>query len=424
MDAAGGAEGPQPKEFKLTKDEQAKSLEEFKAITAPSDSMDSALLTLQDGLRKVKTSHNKTPLNFAPMSELRSEVIPLDNIYLEYLWGCRGPRHGTLGEIVGPKNSGKTTFALWLAGKAAATGSPIYYLSCEGKPMDNNRSMRSLSLHRPTAMAMLEKITISHVYTLEEMDAHCQAWVKQVREVQHIPKAIPVVIIVDPWSKLMHDVEAAGYYEDDPAYMTSDQKKIRKDAGDATGPVHAKWASAWGRRMAWFLNHYNAVMLLVHHQNVKLDMSGGGANQKSSEMFNNTHLGGRGLEQNAAWQLILGNAETWKTSDKTRILGYQVRARMHYNSYGGRGREIRWRIRTEELLDMDDSLAPSLWFEYEGSKWLAESGLLGVTVNNGRYSCPALNIMSATPDKFWKTVNADRELINNLGRTLHITGYA
>lgn len=395
-------------------------------IAMTPESLKSAALAIQDSLKDLVENHKKSPLTFATLDDIKASYIPFNNIYLEYLWGTRGLVEHTLGEIIGPEGSGKTTFSFYLIGRALNAGSPAaLYLETEEKPMDKDRIKRNFSFVKADANRMLKSVSYAQVHTLAEMCTHVEAWAKHVREVVKLPINIPGIIVVDTWSKLMNEAEAMGYYEEDPDMMDADAKKKLKEIGEASNLGHAKFAHAWCRRLPYFLKMRNMVLILVQHQNEDIVMAtkGKGGAQAKTGLFNKRKIGGKAFDQNSAWQLILKNGDQWKTSDKLHLLGHDVNARMDKNSYGARGRCATWKLRNEQLNDTPDILDPALWFELDGSRWLVDCKMIGACVTQGKYSCEALSASAVKAPELWAALYSRPDIVNGLGRALKISGY-
>jgi hypothetical protein len=232
------------------------------------------------------------------------------------------------------------------------------------------------------------------------------------------------MVIIDTWGKMMSAAEAAGYCDEIPGYDTPEVKRKLKDVNTASNLGHANFAHAWVRRLPYFLRHRNVIIILVQHQNVKIDMTGmAGPMIANGQLFNKTKLGGKAFDQLAAWQLIMGMGQSWKTSDG-ELLGHDVIVRMDKNSYGGRGRRAIWKLRDEKLLDTETYLAPSLHFELDAARWLLDTKLMGATYSQGRYSCASMNMASATPAEFWQAAISDQARVNALAQALKIVGYS
>lgn len=388
------------------------------------EALQDAALAIQSSLNELELSHKKSPLNFATLDDIKASYIPFNNIYLEYLWGTRGLPEHTLGEIIGPEGIGKTTLAFYLIGRALRSGCPALYLGTEGKPMLKDRVKRNFSFIRADADRMLKSVTSAEVYTLPDMYAHIEAWAHHVRDVVKLPKNIPGIIVVDTWSKLMSEAEASGYYLENPTFMDDAHKKNLKDIGEGSNLNHSKFAHSWCRRLPAFLKQRNMVLILVQHQNQDVVMAQGpGAAKAKTDMFNKRKIGGRAFDQNAAWQIILGTGEQWKSTDKVTLLGHDVRARMDKNSYGARGRRLQWKLRNEQLQDTPEILDPAIWFDFDAARWLVDSKMIGASVTSNKYTCAALDIAGGSAPELWAALYAKPTIVEGLGRALKIAGY-
>ncbi len=390
-------------------------------ITEPA-ALHAALLSLQEALAANTLAKNKTPLHFQTLADVRSKFIPFDNLMLEYLWGCRGLPQHTIGEIIGPEGIGKTTLALWLAGRGNRGGMPVFYIETEGKPMLLERMIRNFSSNREEANKMARQVTYCECRELKQSVTYIEEWAKVLREDIRYPINLPAMVIIDTWGKMMSAAEAAGYFLSVPEHASPEAKRKKKDVGEATNWGHSSFAHDWVRRLPHFLESRNIVIILVQHQNIKMDMGAGGPAISTGQMYNKTKIGGKAFDQLAAWQLILGSGQQWKTSDG-QLLGQDVMARMDKNSYGARGRKALWKLRNEMLMDTETYLAPSLHFEIDGARWLLDSKLTGASHAQGRYTCESMGVQAAPPGEFWDAVMSDPRRVAAIAKALKIEGY-
>lgn len=377
----------------------------------------------QSTLAEKLVSRHKTPLAFKRMSEVRKNYLDFHNIVLEELFANRGLVHQTMGEIIGPEGIGKTTLALYLIGIAARALCPCYYISTEQKPQDNLRALRSISSDRQRAEQLSRLITFSELHQITETLDHIEVWADTMRREMRYPMDIPLVVVIDTWSKLLSDAEAAGWYEL-PKFLDEKAKKKLKQVGEASNMGHSKHGHSWARYMPSWLRKWNMILILVEHQNDDVVMeSGPMARRAATPMTNKTRIGGRAFDQNAAWQLILGKKGQWKDSSSDTILGQEVAARMEKNSYGPYGRRTFWHIRNENLKDTPTFLDPALHFHVNFAKWVSDKKLFELEIRQGRCYSEKLGLHGADYREVWDAFHARPELVEKMGRDLKIRGY-
>lgn len=389
---------------------------------------EASLLGLLDGaqtsLQERLVSRHKTPLAFKRMSEVQKHYLFFHNIVLEHLFANRGLVHQTMGEIIGPEGIGKTTLALHLLGTAARALCPCYYISTEQKPQDKLRAMRSISSDRAKAEELTKKVvTFSELHQITEVLDHIEDWAEHLRRDVRYPLHIPLVVVIDTWSKLLSDAEAVGWYEL-PKFIDDKAKKKLKQIGQASNMGHSKQGHSWSRYMPSWLRKWNMILILVEHQNDDVVMeSGPMARRPAGAMHNKTRIGGRAFDQNAAWQLILGKKGQWKDTSSDTILGQEVAARIEKNSYGPYGRKTFWHIRDENLRDTPTFLDPALHFYVNFAKWVSDKKLFELEIRQGRCYSGKLGLAGASYRDVWDAFHARPEMVEQMGRQLQIRGY-
>lgn len=390
---------------------------------------------VNDDLEKILTSvigrrKNQT-IDFSKIADVRENMLPIRNFHLQWALGTYGIPHGCLVDIIGAEGLGKTTLSYQIMGWAMDSGCPAFYIECENKQLPARRILRALHTNKQRAEKMLHRLRRSRVYSLEHLEQEIMDYVNAARGkttlkgAKHIPHRVPIVIVVDPWSKLLNADEAMGFY----GYgdnLTDGNKAKFKAAGTASNQGHAKWAQAFCRRMPYFLRENNVILILVHHQNEDVDMGakkGGPALPQLWKDLNNTKkIGGRAFNQNAAIQFILARASEQKNAAKNTI-GKNIVLKVHKNSFGPDKRQIGYTIRTEEFNDTDEYFEPAVNFDESTANWMAEHKFFGTTLSARRFTCESLGVMSATASEFCDAFNANQDLKNQLGNTLSIEGY-
>lgn len=378
--------------------------------------------------RKNRTTDYKT------MAQVRVEHLPVRDFYFQQFIGSYGLPRRSLLEIIGGKGLGKTTLSLWLAGHIIdRLGAPTLFLECEEKPMDANRAIRAMSNDPVRAKKLLDSITFKKVKQLSEMNEQLMLFCKTWRGEQvngkkgvAIPSHVPLVVIVDPWSKLLTQAEANGFYNYNKNMDAANVKKA-KDIGEGSNLGHSNWAAGWGRRLGHIMGHYNVLLICTHHQNCKIDMSSGGGitlPENTAALYNAVKIGGKATEQNASTMLILAaGGQVKDSSGNTR--GKYINARVEKNSYGWDNQKASWELRTHcEPFDIEGQyLDSALHFEDEMAKWMATEKHLGTTADRKRYSSKELGVQGVTGEEFSRAFHANQEVMNRLGKNLRLVGY-
>ena len=343
-----------------------------------------------------------------------------DNILFQQAVGMKGIPHGTLVELIGQDGIGKTSLVWTIAGHAMLQNSPFFLVESEAKPMDKTRAMRCLSSSRSLAKRMLDRVLISKCISILDAVDEIENWVKVQREEIGVPKETPLFCAIDTFSKLMAPKEAEGrsFYE---GVKKPGKAKTLEELGTGTNFEHAKYAQKWCRTLPAWLSKNNVILLIVSHQNQKVDMGFGGGSF-SSDAFNRTKIGGNAFNQNAALQLIL-TREGFLLQSGEKI-GTKVKATIAKNSYGPEGGVIRYELVSRPWLDdSEDFQQPALYFDNTTADWFASNGILNTRVERKRYTCEDLDVTSQTAAEFCKKLYSNPDIITRLGSERHILGY-
>jgi RecA/RadA recombinase len=391
---------------------------------------------VNNSIEKVLTSvigrrKNQT-VGFSSLADVREDMLPLNNFYLQWALGMYGIPTGSMVDIIGAEGIGKTTLAFQIMGWAMDAGCPAFYIECENKQLPARRILRALHTDKVRADKMLKRLRRSQVNSLEHLEQEITDYVNAARgnttlkDAKHIPLRVPIVIVVDPWSKLLSADEAVGFYGYGDNLSDANKAKL-KAAGEASNMGHSKWAHAFCRRMPYFLRKNNVILIQIHHQNDDVDMGakkGGPALPQIWKDLNNAKkIGGRAFNQNAAIQLILARGSEEKNSAKTAVIGKNVLMKVHKNSYGTDKRQIGWTIRTDEFDDTDTHYEAAISFDEQMANWMAANKYYGTSLSAKRFTCEALGVYSGRSGELCKAFNANIDLKSKLGSVLGIEGY-
>jgi RecA/RadA recombinase len=369
-----------------------------------------------------KRSKNKST-HFMSYSQIQHSMIPLEDFLMQYAVNSYGIPHASVVDIMGAEGLGKTTLLLTNLGWAVKSGCPILYQSSESKELDPNRAMRCLSTDPKQAEFILDRMSVQRVHSVDHSWEAIKNWVKVTREI-FTDKSKPLVIGVDSWSKLMSEAEAQGFYNYGK-HATPGAKA--KGTNQASNLGHSKFAAALCRELPWWLAENNVVLLMVHHQMDKIDMSGGGMASflpaNTMALYNKTHVGGRAMNQNAAMQWILAYKSLHKDKSNKPI-GKTVRLRVDKNSYGPSNRIIDYNIVDECTKDTDTYLQPALDFSGGLANLFLENKWLQTKSDDKLFTSPVLGVTAATADEFSAAFHANSKAKNELGRHLKMSGYS
>ena len=423
---------------------EAKKRERTAAICAPdlgfdildkdSDVLDNAAQVLSSvvGRRKNQT------IGFASAIDIKKNVLPIPEFQLQYLMGIVGIPHGSFLEIIATESMGKTTLALTLAGWALDAGAPVVYCECEGKQMPNYRMIRCMDKDPKRGAKKLQQLKVERISSLEHLDQFLTDYADVMRGRKAlkdhpvaIPHHVPLVVIVDPWSRLMNQAEASKFY-DYGKNMAPSNKLTPTATGSNFG--HAKFAQAWCRRLAYMLEHDNMILVLCQHQNEDLKSAmagsmGGGPKIVLPESFttleNVTHLGGRAPKQLATQMWTMGKRGVAKYHDKTNN-GDNINLCMAKNSFGPQKRKMFFEIRNEHRGDIPGVfIEPALQFAQGFASWFTRAKYLGSKqdTSGDTYSCEDLGVRAVSAEEFHQAFHENKEMRELMGRKLEIEGY-
>lgn len=397
------------------------------------------LASAQEALmrQRAKSRVNFSPTSLRGLGSVVREGITLEHFLFQYLFARRSLPVATILEIIGKEGVGKTTLAWYFAGQWARQNIMTGYLETETKPMDSAQIKRILDPNRGVSEQIFGN-AIGHMEAREITQS-----IKETEDFVHrlrgrgafkkegglIPQHIPIGLIFDTWSKLMNPAKAVGRIAyggfDDPKLVA---KKF-EEVGEGSNLQHAKLMSEWCRTLPAFMDPYtgnNVFMMILSHQTEKIDMSGGrgGPQLPSSvlDMFNKNRIGGRGMNQNAAFQLIAAHEGLAKNAAK-ETTGKYVKIRMDKNSYGPNNRVIKFELRDVYTSDTATVLEEPLRLDEALADMFATDGVLGTTVERGLYSCKALGLTAVDGVKLSRAFHSNPELMASVGRHYQIAGY-
>jgi RecA/RadA recombinase len=382
------------------------------------------------------------------LHELKSnntKIIPIPDFGFRYMLNTMGFRGGRILDIIGVDGIGKTSLVFTIMGWAMRVNAPCCYVETEGKPMDKPRILRCLHPNRQISETMFSTITFRGAWDLKTAVNELETFVELVRNPKSgeafVPIEVPVVVALDTFSKLMSPDEISGYnaygnVPEEPEEKKDDKKdkfkkKVKKEVRQALGggqPMqHAKLAHFWTRRLPYLLNDLNVFLIVVRHQNEKVDMAGGGMGGGSmipkdvSDLYNRTAIGGKSFNQSASYQVIVSKDK----SDYAQIRGERkkvsqlARVSVVKNNYGPSDRKLRYGIMQEPRFDTETNQEQALNFAVGLPEVLSSTGMVGIRIKSANdVAVKELKLDSATPREVSAALHENTELMDSLCKRL------
>ena len=400
------------------------------------DTDDSFSESAGSAMRSMLERRKGREVGFSTQAELQMEMLPVRPISFQWMINSRCIRK-CITNILARDSMGKSTLVYNLFGGFMLSGYPCAFIPCEGKPLETDWAMRSLSSDLRLADKMASRIHVFRSHLLAEMAEKVEAWLRALRDPKsdsYVPASVPVVLAIDPIGRLATNAQAAGI-------STYDGKEKQKqiEIGDKGHSWdRAKWLHDWVNSMILLSNQFNAHTIIVEHQNEK-DPAGGGSQmaafmpQWKKELDNRTKSGGQGINQVTNLQLTL--AEKGKIYSAGECVARRIIMTPYKNSYGPQTRTCCYALKLEPGANGEDEandgnyLDPGLRWDYPEVEWLAEHGLLGFrktgdSLPKERFSSDVLNFTQLSlvdAAQAWR--EADPSLVEELGAKLKIPGY-
>ncbi len=403
-------------------------------LFADEDQTEEMVDAMREGLDVITSRAKNKQVAFLSPEQMLKTIIPLDEIGLQHALGSVGFRAKTMLELIAPEHVGKTTLiANWL-GKFGLQGCQALYIECENKQMDPNRFLRCMHPDRKIASRVFKLVTFTAARTLLEAEHQMNVWAPEARaraDKNPFFAGKPLIVVVDPWGKLMSSAEAEGYSDFGksaaalkPGAKPPKAKKSAKvkETGQASNLGHAKYAHAWTRRLPAWLGKYNVFLIVVQHQNEHIDM-GSFSPVSVSDQKNDTAIGGKAFAQLAAYRATLTSAGQWSLSDNT-VIGNKLRLMFIKNSYGPKFRSMDLRLKFEHHDDTPTHFDPVTYYSYGTADWMVENSILNAKLSDRLYTCDTLGCVAVTADDLHTALKARPDVIKFIGTQQKIEGYA
>lgn len=395
---------------------------------------DTTVRTLESMAMALSARKNRDT-DFKRASDIKPATITLPPFALQFLFQSRTINQGSILEIIGPEGCGKSTLALTLAAYAMnECRASVLWLNADTKDMLPERIMRIMSPYPLTGKMMMDNLKVFRPHSLDQMWETMLLFVRQERgllkkagkRAVSLPINQPLVVIVDPFGRLMSPGEAEGF-QLYGSYMEEKDKKKAEGLLSGSNFEHAKFAARWTRRLGYLCDAMNVILIVVSEQNTKIDMSGPGPGFSLPESYvqshNKTKLGGGALNKAAAYQVILGLTGMLKDS-AGNIVGRAIRARMDKNSHGASSAEIVYGLHEMTPLDSPGYLEPALQFDSTLAELIMAAKNTDLTAGQCVYNWPSQSLNGVPPIRFGYEVEIARpHILAQYADLYHIRGY-
>jgi hypothetical protein len=221
-----------------------------------------------------------------------------------------------------------------------------------------------------------------------------------------------------------HEARNFAGYQDPKAK----KKEEGSDLGGGSNMAHAKLAAAWTRRLHYLLKHYNILLVLIRHQNDKVDMGAGGGSFISADVqasFNDTSIGGKAFKQSAAYRMILSHMkfDTATIGGVKEKIARICKMNVIKNTFAPL-RATEYTLMMVPFRDQEKTWEQPISFDHQLPHLLAQSRLLNVQVHNQKcFSCRELNLIEVDAYTFANAFYANHELLSSVAMRLGIQGY-
>lgn len=348
--------------------------------------------------------------------------FPKDWIAMQWLIGRPGIPLNTVIAVAGEEGLGKSSLVVSMFGEFIKRRMKCLYISTEPKGQDTTWMARLMSDNIEEGHKLLNKLVINDgVYTLKQMETAMKEYVDVVRNELQVPKAVPIVVAVDSYTKLMNPEEADALMAVDKRSGKDLSLKSNLDDVSKKPGVTAKWLALWSRSLKHFLENNNVTMVLV---------AGSTQDQKANSMLpeayiakhNKSKPGGVAINQIASIIMKMSQVGIAKDSSNNQI-GYKMSLFTQKNTYGKKEKDLTYIYKDEEVTS-ETAFGPTI-FDMEESlcNLVAENNILGTTLKAKRYTCEELGIVRAEAHTFFNAITSDENIKNKVCAKLKIAGY-
>jgi RecA/RadA recombinase len=385
-----------------------------------SDLLEESIMTMK---AKVPKKKNVPVLDIDSFStnieDSESEGLNLEPFTLQYAFGTKQVKPGTVLEIIGPEQVGKTTLVFNLLGMFMRSNPYIVslYIETEGKNKlpDADRIKSCLSSDREEADKLFKQISIKSGRSLVDVLDSIKLWAKTTKPIlteAGVPESRPMIVVVDTLSKCMPPVEAAGMGYGDKTKATG------LDEGSNFGFSYIM--QKWSRSCTDLVEKYNIFLIFVSHQNVKIDMMTG---IKTSAADNKTRIGGQALHQSATYQCTLTRIGGITDPVSGEAISHYIKLKMLKNSRNSDKRTCLYELRTGHLEDTPEARERSINFDHGIPEILAEHRMGVVAKTKDHFNWTNKGLKEVHRSAIAEAFNEDEKLKNDICSSLRIKGY-
>lgn len=402
----------------------------------PSDVLNDLLIDTEVSLRAMGTGKKASLAGLSLKNFLDQEAslaLPLNHILLQYVFAENGFNVGTAIEIVGEDGIGKTTMALSLIGMGlrAHPYATALYLNSEGKNklFGEDRIASCFSTNKKEARSMINtRVRWSEVASLTHALESITNFSRVLREnldKRGIAKSdSPIFVVIDTLSKLMPKGEAAlvglGDKSGNPSSNSLDE---------TSNLEFSKTLQKWTREMPHILQEYGVCLIIVSHQNTKIEMNSFAARYLTSADLkenNRTKIGGNAVNQSAALQFTLtkGKILMKETSTSKQAIGQVVKLKVVKNSQSIPFRDCIYLLNIDHSEDTDDAWDAPLKFDYGLPEMFIKEHLYGVKVDSVQkdtFTSKPLGLEKVPRQEFIKVLKRE-DIIADILSDLNIRG--
>lgn len=356
--------------------------------------------------------------------------LPLEDVTLQYVLAINAIRQGTIVEMIGEEGIGKTSFVFNLLGKGlrAHPYSAAIYLNSEGrnKLTSVSRLKACMSKDKEESEQLFKRVIAGNVGSLNDalnsMVNYGQLLRQSLDKRGIAKKDSPIFIAVDTLSKLMPKSEAilAGLGD----------KGVSKNIMEDTSNLEfAKTMQKWSRWVGTQLDEYGICLILVSHQNTKIDMSFAGKFLTQADMKENnkTKIGGNSVNQSATIQFTLTRSKALKhkTTTSEETIGQVIKLKVVKNSNSVPDRKIYYKLNTNPKGETETQWPDALDFTYGLPEMFIQEHLYGVKVEastKDTFSSKPLQLEKVERDLLIEKLNTP-EVLKDVMTQLNIRGY-
>lgn len=377
-------------------------------------------------------------------SEQRDRFIPFRQLALQAVTRTKGLVIGTSLEVLGQDGSAKSSLMYDIMGSALDNDAICLYVNTEGKWLTQAWRQRLLSSSVERGKEYLEALFEKPADSIQGIIVFIEDFVRFIRNDRPEMASSPIVIVVDSYSNSMPPEMAEGYVENPFAKKKSDEPKKDEAKGKSkfakeksSGPKAeeevgqfgwSKMAHLWTTRLAYFLNKYNATLVVVSKQNTKIDMSGGPAARfKTSESDNRTKRGGTAFNFACVNQITAiksGERESGEGASKNKI-GTNVTVKCIKAGYGMAGLKTKYLVKQDLFNDNPDKDYQEQPIQMSEAlcDLLQDRKMFGLRLYNGMYQSADLGLRNATPEEVEAAIKANPEHLAAFAKEFCIHGY-